>query len=76
MYGGQDNEYLYKVLVDDGMILTGYTTSSGNGGRDVFLLKLNHGGIENTPVASPACESLVIIPILSILAILLNRKNS
>lgn len=75
VYGGQGSEYLYTVLADDSILLAGYTTSSGSGGRDAFLIKLGDNGAENTPVLSPACESLFIIPVLGILAILSNRKK-
>jgi len=44
-YGGAGTEYGYDcIIVDDGYIITGYTTSYGAGSKDVYLVKINKDG--------------------------------
>lgn len=46
-YGGAGTEYGNGCTVqEDGLLVTGYTTSFGAGGKDVYLLKLGHDGQE------------------------------
>lgn len=44
-YGGEENEEGRKLLVlEDGLLLFGYTQSFGNGGRDWWVVKTDFGG--------------------------------
>ena len=45
-WGGPNNEYAYSIAVDSSsnIYVTGYTTSFGPGGSNVFLLKLDSSG--------------------------------
>ncbi|MBN2225935.1 MAG: DJ-1/PfpI family protein [candidate division Zixibacteria bacterium] len=65
--GGNGAEYANACLVlDDGFLLTGYTTSTGAGSRDIFVVKLDtdgnqlwaktYGG-ENSDVGAALCET-------------------
>ncbi|MEW5922852.1 MAG: DJ-1/PfpI family protein [Candidatus Zixiibacteriota bacterium] len=46
-YGGAGTEYGYGCLpVEDGYIITGYTTSYGSGSKDVYLIKADTKGNE------------------------------
>lgn len=47
-FGGTGTEYGYDLVEtsDGGLILVGSTTSSGAGGRDVYLIKTDSGGVE------------------------------
>ncbi len=38
---GDDNNYAIDRALDGGLIMTGYTTSYGSGGQDVYLIKTN-----------------------------------
>ncbi len=44
--GGTNNEWLYSIVQtsDSGYLLTGYTTSFGQGNHDVYLVKLDKNG--------------------------------
>ena len=45
-YGGSGDEHAASVgqTFDDGYVVTGYTNSSGAGGRDLWVLKLDNNG--------------------------------
>ena len=48
-YGGTEDEYMSSIMqtADGGYIASGYTTSFGAGGQDVWIMKLDsNGGIE------------------------------
>jgi hypothetical protein len=47
VFGGTGNDEAKKILKasDDGYFITGYTESYGAGQKDVFLIKINSGGI-------------------------------
>ncbi len=46
-FGGAGTEYAYGCqAVDDGYVITGYTTSFGAGSKDVYLLRLDPDGKE------------------------------
>jgi hypothetical protein len=77
-YGGYADDYGYSVVnsSDNGYAIVGYTRSYGNGGSDVFLLKIDGSSIVTspTPTASGSMlASLAIIPIAIMGAILLTR---
>jgi len=47
VFGGAGTEYGYDCLaVDGGYLVTGYTTSFGNGSKDVYLIKIDRKGEE------------------------------
>jgi hypothetical protein len=45
-YGGTANDWFYHILQtpDDGYLAAGYTTSFGQGGRDIYLVKVDYNG--------------------------------
>lgn len=46
-HGGSGTEYAYGCLaVPEGYLVTGYTTSTGAGSKDLWLLKVDHRGHE------------------------------
>ena len=45
VYGGPGTEYAYDcITLDHGYLVTGYTTSTGAGSKDICLIKLDSGG--------------------------------
>jgi hypothetical protein len=45
-YGGTANDWFYHILQtpDNGYLAAGYTTSFGQGGRDIYLVKVDYNG--------------------------------
>jgi len=44
-YGGSGNEYIYSAKdAGDGIVMAGYTTSGGAGGRDALIAKIDYNG--------------------------------
>jgi len=44
-YGGAGNEYAHAcTAISDGFLITGYTSSGGNGSKDLYLLKIDQEG--------------------------------
>ena len=46
VYGGKGNDWAFSLALtsDSGYVVTGYTTSKGAGGMDIWVLKLDHKG--------------------------------
>ena len=44
--GNEDWGYSVEQTSDGGYIVCGFTESSGNGGRDVYLIKTDDNGVE------------------------------
>jgi len=45
LYGGPGNEYIYSAKdAGDGIVMAGYTTSGGAGGREALIVKIDYNG--------------------------------
>jgi hypothetical protein len=62
-FGGIESEYAYEVraLENGGCVVVGSTKSSGNGGEDMFLLRLNSDG-EVESLTSPLGNTVNVYP--------------
>ena len=62
-FGGEESEYAYKVraLKDGGCVVVGSTRSFGNGGEDMFLLRLSSEG-EVILLKTPLNEKFYVYP--------------
>ncbi len=51
-YGGLDLDEAYGITAapDSGYVITGFTSSSGSGGNDLLLLKINEDGVQKWSV--------------------------